>query len=189
LLGTSTECGFDSQPYSSVVAGNNNTCAIDSAHQVDCCGKNDHGQSEPPGDLTFSMLRPGWNHACGLTLAAGSVQAGEVRCWGIDQEHIYNFGQVDDQPAGLFVALGGRDDTTCAIRASTEGSPGDDDDSAGGNLDAIHCWGRSQQGQASAPSAGEWIDVTVGAYHGCALAADGSVTCWGQNDVGQASPP
>jgi len=172
LLGTSAVCSFDSEAYSSVVAGNNNTCAINSSGQVDCCGRNDHGQSAPPGDLRVSMLRPGWNHACGLTLD------GEIRCWGIDQAHTYNFGQVDDQPSGVFVALGGRDDTSCAIR----------DPSA--DLDRIHCWGRDNYGQASqAPSEGQWAEVTAGAYHGCAVAVDGTVTCWGADSDGQATPP
>ena len=34
-----------------------------------------------------------------------------------------------------------------------------------------------------------WPQVSVGAYHSCALMANGSVTCWGGNEYGQATAP
>jgi hypothetical protein len=42
----------------------------------------------------------------------------------------------------------------------------------------ITCWGRNDDGQASAPD-GLWADVETGRTHSCALDEEGMPTCWG----------
>ena len=38
-------------------------------------------------------------------------------------------------------------------------------------------------------SSGNYVQVSRGSDHACALRTDGSIDCWGADDVGQASPP
>lgn len=52
----------------------------------------------------------------------------------------------------------------------------------------IDCWGRNDEGQASAPY-GTFKAVATGVYYSCGLRVSGSVQCWGQGSVAQASPP
>ena len=67
-------------PYvtAKISAGNSFTCGIRKNGAVECWGKNDMGQSNPP----FSLFRQlsasaGGDHACGILLDDGAV-----RCWG-----------------------------------------------------------------------------------------------------------
>ena len=52
---------------------------------------------------------------------------------------------------------------------------------------AIECWGRSQFGQADAPS-GRFSAVSVGTFYTCGLRESGEVECWGYTFDGQARP-
>jgi len=64
----------------------------------------------------------------------------------------------------------------------------------GGVLD---CWGSCEHGRCDAPQAGEWVVVSAGEYHGCAVDIDMGVSCWGCEgevgsepvDHGQCDPP
>ena len=53
------------------------------------------------------------------------------------------------------------------------------------------CWGDAlfDEGALSPPTTGEYLMLTAGDFHACALGDDGAVVCWGRDDDGQASPP
>jgi len=58
----------------------------------------------------------------------------------------------------------------------------------------LDCWGSDTSspgnvwyGQSS-PPAGTYTEVTAGYNHGCALAADESVSCWGSDLTGHEGP-
>ncbi|HVS14811.1 MAG TPA: GH25 family lysozyme [Thermoanaerobaculia bacterium] len=135
-----------------------------------------------PGAPALASLTAGWVHTCGLTHEGG------VACWGdnaLGQLGREGTAAVDAAPvAGLadVSALSAGGLHTCAV------------DGAG----AIACWGDGTSGQlgagstddAFAPVAVQGLGaaataVAAGAYHTCALLADGSVSCWGDNRFGQ----
>ena len=50
------------------------------------------------------------------------------------------------------------------------------------------CWGDNSEGKASPPQE-EFVAISSGGEHTCALREDGNATCWGDDDWCQASPP
>jgi alpha-tubulin suppressor-like RCC1 family protein len=130
------------------------------------------------------LIAAGREHSCAIT------QSGEVWCWGDN-----NYGQigvpasawveapikVPGLPAEvLAVSCGGGH--TCALLKNSE----------------IWCWGDDSKGQlgSSAVSSlsdvpvkvdGEhnWMTVSVGRMHTCAISDDTGVWCWGMGDAGQ----
>ena len=88
LLGKSLLCIFmlllatsvaDSEEgFTSVSAGENHTCGVRDTGTIECWGKNDYGQSTPPGG-TFASVAAGYRHTCGLR------DTGAVECWGYNE--------------------------------------------------------------------------------------------------------
>jgi alpha-tubulin suppressor-like RCC1 family protein len=52
----------------------------------------------------------------------------------------------------------------------------------------VQCWGDDVLGQASPPATGNFVEVSAGAEHTCALQATGDVSCWGANTHGESTP-
>ncbi len=140
-------------------------------------------------------LAAGDAHACVRTVA------GTVRCWGyggVGQLGNGNGTDVGDEGdeyptqvdlgGARVVALAAGGGSTCAVT----------------DAGAVRCWGYNLNGQLGAgntenlmeepgdaastvplPLARVAVDVTVGAYHACALLDTHQVTCWGFNTHGQ----
>jgi len=49
--------------------------------------------------------------------------------------------------------------------------------------------GSSPPERVQATTAGDFVQVSGGGFHTCAVKTDGTVACWGRNDYGQATPP
>lgn len=121
----------------------------------------------------------------------------DVRCWG----HAA-FDACEGQ--------GARDPSRCPIAGLTDVVAMDLDSGFGCAViedGAVRCWGSNSYGQT--PTGGRpcyldypepscpraligiepAIQVAVGTWHACALAADGEVTCWGTNNFGQIGTP
>lgn len=87
-----------------------------------------------------------------------------------------------DPPAPVFVRVASGFGHTCALRDAGD----------------IFCWGRNDEGQLGTGEAGEgalvpvpvasdreFVSVSVGDFHTCALDSAGAVYCWGANDQGE----
>ena len=185
--------------WSAVAAGTLHTCAIthpDGA--LYCWGSNRGGQL---GDGTFIdtitpvRVAPGtqWRAIATSSYVSqgntcGIQSDGSLWCWGDNGYGQVGDGSKDDQGRPVRVSertwatvtLGGLH--TCAI------------DTAG----ALWCWGSNKTGQLGlqdydtdrrtpvrVDDAADWMSVSAGGGHTCALKTSGTLYCWGENDGGQ----
>ena len=144
----------------SINAGHFHQCRIQVSGLLDCWGRDDFGQAQPPNGL-FTSVVGGSAHSCALD------SVGVVSCWGNDV-----FGQATP-PAGVFTQIASGFRHVCGLREDR----------------SIECWGDNSQGQTNAP-VGEFAQVSAGSSHTCAISAtDAGVVCWGRADEGQLAAP
>ncbi len=182
----------------SVAAGGSHTCARFSDGSVACWGDNDVGQlglgdagsarfapTVVPGLSDVAHLGAGGRNTC-----AASTQ-GELRCWGVNDQHQLTDAAAEFEPSPFLVAsyptgnppdrlaVGGR--FTCAGRR-------------GGDA---YCWGANEYSESGAtPSLNvgqptkianvlDLETLSAGSTYGCAVVRDpgnfGKVMCWGDN--------
>jgi alpha-tubulin suppressor-like RCC1 family protein len=159
---------------SSVTAGANVTCAVETASQkIYCFGSNDFGELGDNRGGATANRSPGYVDSA---VARGNMM----------------FSMVTAGGRGSSVADNDQAGAVCAI------------DLQG----ALWCWGDNAFGQlgngfigqlataqpVSKPRAGEWLSITTGAFHTCAVLSDdltssSLVYCWGRNAKGQAGQP
>jgi alpha-tubulin suppressor-like RCC1 family protein len=184
------------EAFISIVAGGRHTCALTALGQAWCWGANDWGQAgatpglmiaEPrPVDtpLRFSALSAGWEHTCGIALD------GRAHCWGRGDSGELGGGAVAgavSTPITVATALtfsdisaGGRH--TCAVAVD------------GG----AYCWGANDLGQlgmgadgspqyspVAVQSGADFVDISAGYSHSCAVTDDGRAFCWGESRYGE----
>lgn len=189
--------------FTTLTAGRYFTCGLTESRQALCWGDNSRGQlgdgttgagsdqhnrSSPAavtGDLAFTALVAGQQHACGL------VDSGQAYCWGAYASGQLGTRVTEDQAAPVraageltFASLApGGDSHGCAL---TDGG-------------AAWCWGSNAFGQlgdgtktnAPQPDPREvagpqtFTVLALGGKHTCALGEDGAVWCWGDNRAGQ----
>ena len=200
-----------STAISHIDVGNYHVCANSYAGAGYCWGKNDFGalgngtnnnEAAPFAVNNTGVLAgknivgtsAGYNHTCVVD------DNGRVYCWGYNSQ-----GQLGNGASGTtnnpfptavvttgplssrqVVKVNGGDSHTCAVTAD-------------GN---VYCWGGNNYGQLgiggtassfvpveidmSGVTAGKnFIDVSAGYAHTCALASDGTAYCWGFNGHGQ----
>ena len=179
--------------WAQLAVGERHACAIDVKHRLFCWGAGDLDETGPggaslvpvevPAPAPWTQVSAGGMHTCGLA-------GGSVYCWGANDYAASTATQptssvstptrialpatanqtIDQVSAGPWHA--------CAI--------------AGGQL---WCWGAAWQSNMigdtpnqPAPAKSDWVTVSAGAEHTCAIDGAGQVYCWGYNDQGQSDP-
>ena len=189
-----------SHTFTSISAGAEHTCGIDTAGAAWCWGWDEYGQLGDGNDYkpsaydpmavlgghSFSTLAPGQYHTCGVDTA------GKGWCWGWDGNGQLGDGSDDQATKHAPVAIAD-DHTFARLTAGTNNTCGID--TAG----KAWCWGwdgeggvgDGDDGQASeyAPVAvadnHTFTTVTAGTSHTCGIASTGSAWCWGLDTSGQ----
>ena len=163
------------QPFRTISAGENHTCAIRAGGEIQCWGANDYGQTDAPDNLYWGgALYGGVSAKSDRTCATSGYPSNAIKCWGRNA-----YGQnPPDNPGGEQVSAGY--EHTCVITNR---------DPILGHL-RIKCWGDNTHGQTDAPEGSEAYHYTsAGGYHTCALRESLAITCWGRDDYGQSGAP
>jgi len=139
-----------------VDAGPNHTCMVTSCGAVRCWGRNDSGQSNdvfPSSPFALNRQAELVDVTVGRAHTCALDIHGKPRCWGS------NSAGQSTAPSRTFSKLDAGGTSTCGIRSSGE----------------LECWG-----SISAPPHGEYMDVSVGSNHACAVSRNlADVRCWG----------
>ncbi len=166
--------------FLSVSAGGSHSCAIRADGQLACWGDDSSGQVSEAPEGEFLSVSAGGSHSCAIRAD------GQLACWGDDSS-----GQVSEAPEGEFLSVSAGGSHSCAIRADGE----------------LACWGDDSSGQASGGDAAyhlhkhhnehhhhhykddrpEFLSVSAGDAHTCAIDDDSEVLCWGDDSSGQVS--
>ena len=181
--------------FKDVSVGGNFSCAVSSAGQLKCWGKNNYGQlgdgtqvnkSSPIAvdeETTYSSIVASYGHACGITTA------GALKCWGLNSYGQLGDGTnqnkfmpqlIDSGVSYASISLGAYH--SCGI--TTTG--------------ALKCWGNNfykQLGSGGSPmtstspmiidSGVQYSKISLGYAHTCGITTTGVLKCWGYNNYSQ----
>ena len=185
-------------------AGNDHTCWLTLSGDRWCWGWNGNGNLgngsieenrflptviDTPREPAWEELSAGWFFTCGLTLE------GALYCWGANDR-----GQTGQDPASV--------STVAAPTRVEDGTTWSDVDAGGFHACAIRadrtlwCWGLNvsgelgigntvdrfeptQSGCAEDRCFDDWVSVSSGDFHTCAIRESGELWCWGGGLNGQ----
>ncbi len=152
-----------------------------------------------PGGFKFSTLAMSNGFSCGIVRAGGNGTAGEVRCWGLNNNtRLGNSALTNNLYYGTPQAIAG----TAAGRSFSKVYPASLNSTCAleSGTGTAYCWGSNSNGQLGRGIMGSTYnpDVVSGGFaftkldmdgstnpSTCGLTTAGKIICWGANDVGQ----
>ena len=192
---TMTEVGLNAARTAvSISSGKDHTCSILDNGDLQCWGRNNHGQlgdgtsvhSNSPVDVSLSgvpvQLSSGDWHSCAI------LEDASLQCWGKNDQGQLGDGTNVDSSTPVSISVGENvlavstgSSHTCVVTDSW----------------ALKCWGGNSNGQlgigttssSNSPSTvtvgGNAVAVSAGGTHTCALLDGNNLKCWGDNNNGQ----
>ncbi len=178
--------------------GDGHSCGLTKDRAVLCWGANDYGQvgngnlniyrfptQIPASNLTkdWTTVSAGGLHTCGIRQESSTVST--LWCWGRNINGQLGSSDTTDhwQPNQV-----GTDTTWQTVSAGGRHS-------CGLNNGKLYCWGDNTLGQLghasinetlpSLVNASDWLQVSAGVEHSCAILNDQTLWCWGSNGYGQ----
>ena len=193
-----------------ISAGNENTCALDSAGAAYCWGYNGDGELGDGGTAsssvpvavdtsgvlagkTLTQISAGGDYACALD------SAGAAYCWGNNGDGELGDGGTVNSSVPVAVDTSGM----LAGKTLTQISAGSDFACALDTAGSAYCWGYNGDGELGNDStniesnvpvavdaggvlAGKTLtQISAGWYDACALDSAGAAYCWGYNEDGE----
>lgn len=151
--------------FASVSVGRDHACGLWPNGTVECWGRNNDGQAQPPGGR-FASISAGSDHTCGVRAS------GTVECWGD-----WLFGKATP-PGDEFLSGYGGDEYVCGVTHD----------------DWAVCWGsngdwRGKTIAEAQPPFWKFASVSLGSDHTCGVMTEGRIVCWGDNSERQSAPP
>ncbi len=201
-------------PFLHLAAGKSFTCGVSADGFVHCWGSDSHGQlgngaattpAQSParvntasvvGSASFIAVVAGGQHACGLTAERVAY------CWGSDVA-----GALGDGGASANAEVPSPVDTSTLLDRFTTLTAGHDLTCGTTSRGATYCWGSDSDGQlgdggaladSQVPVAVDTsalagnralVRLSAGAFHVCAVAADGVPYCWGRDGATTRTSP
>jgi alpha-tubulin suppressor-like RCC1 family protein len=182
--------------WAKVSAGFDYSCAIKTNGSLFCWGDNSYGQlgdnstTESQAPVQESSASTDWTRvSAGKDYACGVKTNGKLFCWGYN-----HYGQLgNDSTEESYVLV--QENTAATDWASV--SAGRDHTCAVKTNGTLFCWGNNYYGQLGNDSteesrvpvqesaaATDWVNVSVGGGHTCAVKTNGTLFCWGENFYG-----
>ncbi len=187
--------------FAAITAGDQHTCALDTAGKAWCWGWDEHGQVgdgstsqankyspvKVAEDRAYTAITAGGRHTCALDTA------GKAWCWGRDVDGEAGDGTTSQADKYSPVPVAGG-------RAYTTITAGVDHTCALDTAGKAWCWGADNSGEVgdgSASQADKYSPVKVAGgpslyerspracAHTCALDTAGKAWCWGNDNFGQ----
>jgi len=165
-------------------------CGIEKTGSLRCWGYIDAGAGLEIPTGKFVQLSAGAWGACAV-----KADDGNLACWSSRGGPFYSLpkGPFKKVAVGVGYACAIRTDETLAcwgdlddklmFKAPTEGGLSDvgvgDSHACALKNGKIKCWGVNLDGQLDAPT-DDFVRLSVGRHHTCALMTDGSLRCWGR---------
>ncbi len=175
--------------------GSEHTCGRDTANNAFCWGYNGYGQlgaatgitendSVPAlvrGGLSFSQVRVGPYHTCGIA-------GGAAYCWGANWAGQLGDGATSDSDVPVQVS---------GMLTLSQIVPGAEHTCALDTTGKAYCWGANWAGQlgdgtntnsltpVAVSGTLTFASITAGSYHNCARTSTNVAYCWGYNWAGQ----
>jgi alpha-tubulin suppressor-like RCC1 family protein len=193
--------------YAAISTGGIHTCALRTDGTLECWGHNNDREVGVAGpDVVPSPVRPGcaptntgpncfsdWDFVgVGASHSCAIRRGGALFCWGSNADGALGIGSDASAAGWAEPQRVGPDVAWASVAGGSAFTCGIDEDRV------LRCWGDNRFGQVGSPVAGvvdkptrvgdpnaQWLALSVGRSHACALRTDHTLWCWGHNDAGQ----
>lgn len=179
--------------WEKVSVGVYHTCAIKTDGRLFCWGYNHSGELgdnstlDSPVPVQESTASTDWDEVSVRRNTYAVKKDGRLFCWGFHTSHTLGTYSSSDSPVPIQESTGASDWSQISV--------GDWHSCAVKTGGQIFCWGSGESGELGNnattgslvpvqeyTAAYDWIQVSVGGLHTCALKNNGKIFCWGEDD-------